>query len=410
MSKQKRNTHSPELKAKVALEAVRGLKTANEIAQEFGVHPVQVGQWKKALLADSATLFDKKRGPKPKPEYQTDEKLYGEIGRLKMELDWLKKKFRDQPAMIRRGWIDATDRVPLLRQCALAGIARSTVYAQRQLKMPEDLDIELCHALDEIYTRWPFYGSRRMVVELGRRGFRVNRKRVQRLMRGMGLAGMAPGPMTSRPHPEHKIHPYLLRGVSITRPNQVWSTDVTYIRLAYGFVYLVAIIDWYSRKVLSWRLSNTMDADFCVDALESALRLHGTPEIFNSDQGSQFTSQAFTGVLKDAGIAISMDGRGRAFDNIFVERLWRTVKYEDVYLKGYARLGELTLGLSDYFAFYNTQRPHQSLGNRTPDDVYQSGLGGGASIPDHFGSQRVTPQDQDSGQRCAAAPMVEAIA
>jgi putative transposase len=185
---------------------------------------------------------------------------------------------------------------------------------------------------------------------------------------------------------------------------------VTYIRLAQGFVYLVAIIDWYSRKVLSWRLSNTMDAGFCVDALESALRLHGTPEIFNSDQGSQFTSQAFTGVLKDAGIAISMDGRGRAFDNIFVERLWRTVKYEDVYLKGYASLGELTLGLSDYFAFYNAQRPHQSLGNRTPDDVYQSSSGGGASISDRFGSQRVTPQDQDSGQRCAAAPMVEAIA
>lgn len=357
MSKQKRNTHSPELKAKVALEAVRGLKTANEIAQEFGVHPVQVGQWKKALLADSASLFDKKRGPKPKPEYQSDEKLYGEIGRLKMELDWLKKKIRNQPAMIRRGWIDAADRVPLLRQCALAGVARSTVYAQRQPTEPSEQDVELCHAIDEIYTQWPFYGSRRMVVELGRHGFRVNRKRVQRLMRGMGLAGMAPGPMTSRPHPEHKVYPYLLRGVSITRPNQVWSTDVTYIRVARGFVYLVAIIDWYSRKVLSWRVSNTMEASFCVDALESALRLHGTPEIFNSDQGSQFTSQAFTGVLKQAGVAISMDGRGRAFDNIFVERLWRTVKYEDVYVKGYASLGELTLGLSAYFSFYNAQRP-----------------------------------------------------
>ena len=192
-------------------------------------------------------------------------------------------------------------------------------------------DVELSHAVDEIYTRWPFYGSRRMVVELGRRGFKVNRKRVQRVMRKMGLAGMAPGPMTSRSHPEHKVYPYLLRGVSITRPNQVWSTDVTYIRLARGFVYLVAVIDWYSRKVLSWRLSNTMDAAFCVDALEDALRLHGKPEIFNSDQGSQFTSKAFTDVLKNSGVSISMDGRGRAFDNIFVERLWRSVKYEDVY-------------------------------------------------------------------------------
>lgn len=311
--------------------------------------------------------------------------------------------------MIRRGWINAADRVPLARQCDLAGVARSTIYADRHPKVPAMLDVELCHALDEIYTRWPFYGSRRMVVELGRRGFQVNRKRVQRLMRNMGLAGMAPGPMTSRTHPEHKVYPYLLRGVSITRPNQVWSIDVTYIRLARGFVYLVTVIDWYSRKVLSWRLSNTMDAAFCVDALEDALRLHGTPEIFNSDQGSQFTSKAFTDVLKDAGVAISMDGRGRAFDNIFVERLWRTVKYEDVYLNGYANLGELTVGLSDYFQFYNSERPHQSLENLTPDAVYQSGLGGGASIPDHFAGRKAASQDQNTGQRCAAANLVEAV-
>ena len=170
------------------------------------------------------------------------------------------------------------------------------------------------------------------------------------------------------------------------RPNQVWSTDITYIRLEHGFAYLVAVIDWYSRRVLAWRLSNTLEAGFCVDCLEDALRTHGTPEIFNTDQGSQFTSEAFTGVLLDAGIAISMDGRGRALDNIFVERLWRSVKYEDVYLKGYASLPELLLGLTEYFAFYNGERPHQSLGNRTPDAVYRSGEGGGASIVDRFGS------------------------
>jgi putative transposase len=224
-----------------------------------------------------------------------------------------------------------------------------------------------------------------MVVFLRGRGYCVNRKRIQRLMRGMGLAGMAPGPATSKPHPEHKVYPYLLRGVAVTRPNQVWSTDLTYIRLARGFAYLVAVIDWYSRKVLSWRISNSMDASFCVDCLEDALRHHGRPEVFNSDQGSQFTSMAFTGVLKREGVAISMDGRGRALDNIFVERLWRNVKYEDVYLKGYANMAELMVGLAQYFAFYNAERPHQALGYETPDRVYRSGIGGGALIVDRFG-------------------------
>ena len=204
-------------------------------------------------------------------------------------------------------------------------------------------------------------------------------------MRQMGLAGMAPGPNTSRPHPEHKVYPYLLRGVAVVRPNQVWSTDITYIRLARGFAYLVAIIDWYSRRVLSWRISNSMEAVFCVDCLEEALRSHGKPEIFNSDQGSQFTSEAFTDVLKREGMVISMDGRGRAFDNIFVERLWRSVKHEDVYLKGYASMGELMVGLTEYFAFYNGERPHQSLGQQTPDVVYRSAIGGGAMIVDKFG-------------------------
>ncbi|MTW23287.1 IS3 family transposase, partial [Allochromatium palmeri] len=180
------------------------------------------------------------------------------------------------------------------------------------------------------------------------------------------------------------VYPYLLRGVEVTRPNQVWSSDITYVPLAHGWAYLVAVIDWYARRVLAWRLSNTLEAGFCVDCLEEAVRAHGRPEIFNTDQGAQFTSAAFTGVLRREGIAISMDGRGRALDNIFVERLWRSVKYEDVYIKGYASLPELLLGLSAYFAFYNSQRPHQSLGYLTPDAVYQSGTGGGAKIVDRF--------------------------
>ncbi len=222
------------------------------------------------------------------------------------------------------------------------------------------------------------------MVYLKEQGQTVNRNHVQRLLRVLGLAGMAPGPTTSRPHPEHPVYPYLLRGVAVVRPNQVWSTDITYLRLEHGCVYRVAVIDGYSRRVLSWRLANTLEAGFCVDCLEDALRSHGKPEIFNSDQGSQFTSDACTGVLLDAGIAISRDGRGRALDNLFVERLWRSVKYEDVYLKGYATLPELLLGLTEYFAFYNGARPHQGLGNRTPEAVHRSGEGGGAEIADRY--------------------------
>jgi putative transposase len=287
--------------------------------------------------------------------------------------------------MIRQAWIDTRDAMAVVQQCALAGVSRATVYAQQRPRPIDESDLLLRRLIDEEYTRRPFYGSRKMVVFLKNAGHSVNRKRAQRLMREMGLAGMAPGPNTSRPHPEHKVYPYLLRGVDVVRPNQVWSTDITYIRLASGFAYLVAIIDWYSRKVLSWRISNSMEAVFCVDCLEDALRIHGKPEIFNSDQGSQFTSEAFTGVLEREGIVISMDGRGRAFDNIFVERLWRSVKHEDVYLKGYASMGDLLIGLAKYFTFYNGERPHQSLGQKTPGVVYRTALGGGAVIVDKFG-------------------------
>lgn len=259
------------------------------------------------------------------------------------------------------------------RQCELSGVARSIVYTPPRTCPVDEEELALLAALDEAYTRYPFYGSRKMVVYLRQRGHGVNRKRVQHLMRTLGLSAMAPGPHTSRPHAQHPVYPYLLREVAVVRPNQVWSTDITYIRLARGFVYLVAVIDWYSRKVLAWRLSNTLDSGFCVDCLENALR-RGKPEIFNTDQGSQFTGDAFTGVLKAHGIAISMDGRGRALDNVFVERLWRSVKYEDVYLKGYATVAELVLGLTAYFAFYNTERVHQALDYQTPEQVHRAGL------------------------------------
>ena len=312
--------------------------------------------------------------------------------------------------MTRQSWIDASDGISIVRQCELAGVSRATLYARRHSRPEDATDHLLCGLIDEIYTRRPFYGSRRMVVELQTQGYEVNRKCVQRLMRGMGLAAIAPGPHTSRPHPQHKVYPYLLRGVPITRPNQVWSTDITYIRLARGFCYLVAIMDWYSRKVLSWRISNTMEANFCVDCLEGALQLYPAPEIFNSDQGSQFTAEAFTGVLKREGVTISMDGRGRAFDNI-VERLWRTVKYEDIYLKGYADLSAVILGLTEYFPFYNEERPHMALANETPAVVYRTKQGGGALIVDKYGPvAKPLGKTALTGQRCSAAIEAQAIA
>lgn len=295
---------------------------------------------------------------------------------------------------VRLKWISMNDPVPTTRQCALAGVSRSVVYAHAQPAIVDEIELLFLRLIDEEYTRHPFYGSRRMVQYLRRLNYPINRKRVQRLMRFLGLAGMSPGPNTSRAHPEHKIYPYLLRGVDVIRPNQVWSTDITYVRLEKGFAYLVAIIDWYSRRVLSWRLSNTLDTLFCLNCLEEAIRHYGVPDIFNTDQGAQFTSQRFTDVLNREKILISMDGRGRALDNIFVERLWRNVKYEDIYLKGYANMTELFSGLTQYFEFYNHERPHQSLSYKTPDVVYRRGQGGGAKIVDKFSKRQAIESSQ----------------
>jgi putative transposase len=224
--------------------------------------------------------------------------------------------------------------------------------------------------IDELHLKYPFYGSRKLADALRREGREVNRKRVQRLMRVMGLEAMAPKPKTSERHPEHVVYPYLLRGLAISRVNQVWATDITYIPMKTGFVYLVAIMDWYSRRVLSWRLSNTLDSSFCVEALEEALSRFSTPEIFNTDQGAQFTADAFTRPLRERGIAISMDGKGRCLDNVFVERLWRSLKYEEVYLHAYDDMAQARDGLGRYLGFYNDERPHQSLGYQTPAAFY----------------------------------------
>ena len=258
----------------------------------------------------------------------------------------------------------------LSRQCRLLSISRSSFYYAARGESPENL--VLMRRIDEMFLRYPFFGSRQMVRQLRRDGVRAGRHRVRRLMRLMGLAAIYQAPKTSAPHPAHRIYPYLLRNVAVDRPDHVWCADITYIPVRRGFLYLVAIMDWATRHVLAWRLSNTMDARFCIEALNEALAEHGKPEIFNTDQGGQFTSLDFTGVLKDANVAISMDGRGRCMDNIFIERLWRSLKYEAVYLHemtdGFA--AERVIG--EWIAFYNTKRPHSALDGSTPAEAYST--------------------------------------
>jgi putative transposase len=258
----------------------------------------------------------------------------------------------------------------IFRKCELVGLNRSTYYLPPATGSEEDL--RLMRLIDEQYLETPFYGNRRMTASLRRRGEVVNRKRVQRLMRVMGLEALHPGPRTTVAGPDARAYPYLLRDRVLTRIDEVWSSDITYVPMRRGFMFLTAVIDWFSRYVLSWRLSNTLDAGFCLEALDEALS-GGRPEIFNTDQGSQFMSREYTGRLEGAGVAVSRDGRGRAIDNVFVERLWRSVKYEDIYIKNYENAIDLESGLSAYFRFYDEERPHQSLDYRTPGEVYRAG-------------------------------------
>jgi len=259
--------------------------------------------------------------------------------------------------------------LPVAAQCRLLKVARSTLY-YRPVAVSAD-DLAVMRRMDELHLAWPFYGSRRMAAALRREGRSVNRKRAKRLMRTMGLEAIYQKPNTSRGHPDHKVYPYLLRGLVVDRPNQVWCADITYVPMAKGFVYLVAVMDWFSRRVLSWRLSIAMEADFCVEALSEAMERHGRPEIFNTDQGVQFTSGAWLDELASGGVRISMDGKGRYLDNIFIERLWRSLKYEEVYIKAYDSVPEARRAIGEWLAFYNDVRPHQALDYRTPREVYE---------------------------------------
>ena len=282
----------------------------------------------------------------------------------------------------------------LSRQCEILAISRSSFYYTP--KGESLANLALMRRIDELFLKYPFYGSRQMVRQLRRDGVRTGRHRVRRLMRLMGLQAIYPAPRTSDPHPSHRVYPYLLKGMTIDRPNQVWCADITYIPVQRGFLYLVAIMDWATRHVLAWRLSNTMDAGFCVEALQEALARYGRPKIFNTDQGSQFTSFVFIGVLKDAGVAISMDGRGRCMDNIFIERLWRSLKYEAVYLHELSDGFVARRVIGDWIDFYNTERPHSSLGGQTPAEAY--GAGQPVDMMDKPDGLPTSPQAQQQQQ------------
>ncbi|MCR9821642.1 IS3-like element ISVpa4 family transposase [Vibrio parahaemolyticus] len=363
----KRRNHSPEFKAKVALDAAKGDKTVAELAQKYNLHANQISTWKKELLENAAMIFATENHSGKESSEDVD-KLHAKIGQLTMENGFFGQSARSLDRAQRKSSLVKSTPLPIKRQCELLNIARSTAYYQPIGLSAEE--ITLRRMIDEIHLQYPFMGSRRIRTELAKKGHSVNRKRVVRLMRDMGIGAIYPKPKTTLANKAHKVYPYLLRDIEVTYPNQAWVIDITYIPMAKGFLYLVAIIDWYSRKVLAWRLSNTMDTSFCIEALEEALKHYGPPDIFNSDQGSQFTSTEFTQKLIEHDIRISMDGKGRWVDNVFIERLWRSLKYEEVYLKAYTTPREAELEIGNYMVFYNEERNHQGLNNLTPDEAY----------------------------------------
>ncbi|WP_246059129.1 IS3 family transposase [Shimia litoralis] len=366
----KRKNHSPEFKAKVALEAIREELTLAELSKKYGVHPTQIGTWKRAAIENMATAFTR-RGAAPEQVSAADvDKLHSKIGRLVVERDFLAEASHQFTRDARQKMVIRDHKLSMRKQCELLQLSRSRLYYQPVGESAENLCF--MEIIDKQFLETPWYGSRQMARYMKRNNHRCGRHRVRRLMRLMRLVPIYQEPNTSKKHPQHKIWPYLLRNAIIDRPNQVWCADITYIPMRRGFLYLVAIMDWYSRKVLAWRLSNSMDADFCVEALKEALANHGTPEIFNSDQGSQFTSGAWIDVLMDAKIKISMDGKGAWRDNRMIERLWRSLKYECVYLNAFETGSEMRAGIGKWLTYYNSERPHSTHGVLTPNEAYEN--------------------------------------
>ncbi|MBR1140741.1 MULTISPECIES: IS3 family transposase [Bradyrhizobium] len=366
MKRRPRRNHSPAFKAKVALAAIKGDRTIVQLAEQFDVHPNQITAWKSQLEGSASEVFGS--GGAPAIPAIDVKSLHAKIGELTLENGFFRRRAHQGGIAERKAMIDRDHDLSITKQAEVLKISRGSVYYVPRPVSPADLDI--MQQLDRLHLEYPFAGSRMLRGLLALRGCKVGRRHVKTLMRRMGMEALYRRPRTTKPEPGHKIYPYLLRDLEITRPNQVWAMDITYIPMAHGFVYLAAVLDWATRRVLSWRLSITMEAAFCVETLEDALARHGKPDIFNTDQGSQFTGAAFTGVLADNGIAISMDGKGAWRDNVFVERLWKSIKYEEVYLRAYETVGEARSSIGRYLDFYNGRRPHSSLDDRTPDQAY----------------------------------------
>ncbi|MGA8625895.1 MAG: IS3 family transposase [Pseudolabrys sp.] len=367
MSRRPRRNHSPAFKAKVALAAVKGDRTIAQLAEHFDVHPNQIATWKSQLEASASEIFGPGGGTPATPAVDV-KSLHAKIGELTLENGFFRRRAHQGGMAERKAMIDREHDLPITKQAEILKVSRGSVY---YLPRPvSSADLEIMQRLDRLHLEYPFAGSRMLRGLLALQGCKIGRRHVKTLMRRMGIEALYRRPRTTKPEPGHKIYPYLLRGIEIRRPNQVWAMDITYIPMAHGFVYLAVVLDWATRRVLSWRLSITMEAAFCVETLEDALARHGRPEIFNTDQGSQFTGAAFTSLLASHGIAISMDGKGAWRDNVFVERLWRSVKYEEVYLRAYESVSEARSSIGRYLDFYNRRRPHSSLDDRTPDQAY----------------------------------------
>ena len=367
MSKRPRRNHSPAFKAKVALAAIKGDKTLSDLAQHFDVHPNQITHWKSQVLEGVAEVFSSGGGGEAAPAVDV-KTLHAKLGELTLENDVFGIRAQQSRPSERKEMIDRSHSLPIAKQAAVLNIARSSVY---YLPAPVwKTDLAIMRRIDELHLDFPFAGSGMLRDLLNGEGVAIGRRHVATLMKRMGIEAIYRKANTSKPTPGHKTYPYLLRDVRVTRPNQVWATDITYIPMARGFVYLAAVVDWFSRRVLSWRVSITLEADFCIEALQEVFARHGKPEIFITDQGSQFTSAAFTGARREKGVAISMDGRGAWRDNVFVERLWRAIKYEEVYLCACQSVSETRASIEKYLRFYNTRRPHSSLDRQTPDQAY----------------------------------------
>ncbi len=383
----KRKTYSAEFKAKVVLEVLEAELTLTQIASKYELLPANVKNWKKMFLENMSLAFDKSTVVKEYKEkievlQSSNDSLAKKVGNLTVEKDFLVEKLRSLvSSKTRKTFTDTKHKLSLNKQCKLLHIAKSTLYYTPVKRFSSEWEIKLLNELNEIHSEFPYYGTRRLVTALENEGYWVGRKLIKSAMEYMGIRALYPKHKTTQAYKEHYKYKYLLKEfknkknqVVIDTPNKVWATDITYIKLEKGFVYLAAVIDWNTKKILSWKLSNTMDIKLTTDVLNEALSLYPKPEIFNTDQGSQYTAQAHVNILKEHNIRISMDGKGRSIDNICIERFWRTIKYEEIYLNDYKSMSELRYSIDNYIVKYNSRRLHSAIGNKTPNEVYDKAI------------------------------------